>query len=334
LSTVDFAVLSYAFFVSAANRAPRERIKPVKRVTILGVLVVIGGISIAVKAQQQQPPPSVDNITVEKVKDNLFVLRGGGGNTAVFVQAKGVTIVDTKNPGWGQPLLDKIKTVTDKPVTTVINTHLHFDHVSGNVAMPASAEIVAHVNNARHIASPNRVVGFNTDPANVFKENPGKGIPTRTFTDKLTLGSGADRVDLYYFGPAHTGGDAFVAFPAHRVMHAGDVYARNGLPIMDKNNGGSGVEYASTLRKAVKGVPNIDIIINGHTAANTTPADMTRYADFVADFVAHVQAGKKAGKTAEQVAKEWAIPAKYTDFTATPVETVTAYANVIFGETK
>ena len=308
-----------------------------KRVITLGMLVAVGSVSIAVMAAQQpqQPPqPSVDNITVEKVKANLVVLRGGGGNTAVFVQAKGVTIVDTKNPGWGQPLLDKIKTLTDKPVTTVINTHLHYDHVSGNVAMPATAEIVAHVNNAKNIASPNRVLGSTTEQPNVFKDNPGKGIPKRTFTDKLTLGSGADRVDLYYFGPAHTGGDAFVAFPAHRVMHAGDVYPRNGLPIMDKNNGGSGVEYANTVRKAVKGVPNIDAIINGHTAANTTPADMARFADFVADFVAHAQAGKKAGKSAEQVAKEWSVPQKYTGFTTSPVETVTAYVNVIFGETK
>jgi cyclase len=307
----------------------------VKRVTILCTLVAAGAISIAVSAAQQPPPqPSADNITVEKVKDNLFVLRGGGGNTAVFVQSKGVTIVDTKNPGWGQPLLDKIKTLTDKPVTTVINTHLHFDHVSGNVAMPASAEIVAHVNNAANIASPNRVVGFPGDSPNVFKDNPGKGIPKRTFTDKLTLGSGADQVNLYHFGPAHTGGDAFVEFPAHRVMHAGDVFPSKGLPIMDKNNGGSGIEYANTVRKAVKGIPNIDIVINGHTAANSTPADMAQFADYVADFVAHVQAGKKAGKTAEQVAKEWTVPAKYTGFTSAAADRVAAYANVIFGETK
>ena len=66
-----------------------------------------------------QPPaanaPKV--VEVEKVKDNLFVLRGqgGGGNTAVFVTANGVTVVDTKNPGWGQPILDKIKELTPKP---------------------------------------------------------------------------------------------------------------------------------------------------------------------------------------------------------------------------
>jgi glyoxylase-like metal-dependent hydrolase (beta-lactamase superfamily II) len=307
----------------------------VKRVAILGVLVAIGSVSIALKAQQQPPQPSADNITVEKVKDNLFVLRGGGGNTAVFVQAKGVTIVDTKNPGWGQPLLDKIKTLTDKPVTTVINTHLHFDHVSGNVAMPATAEIVAHTNAAKTMASPQGVTGLPNVPPNVFKDNPGKGLPKRTYTDRLTLGSGADRVELYYFGPAHTGGDTFVAFPALGVMHAGDVFPSKGLPIMDKNNGGSGVEYANTVRKAAKGVPNVDIIINGHTPANSTPADMTQFADFVAEFVAYVQAGKKAGKSAEQVAKEWTTPAKYAGFSAPPpIERVTAYVNVIFGETK
>jgi cyclase len=309
----------------------------VKRIAVLGILVLAGSVSIAVKAAQQPapPPPSADAITVEKVKDNLFVLRGGGGNSAVFVTSDGVTVVDTKNPGWGQPLLDKIRTLTDKPVTTVINTHVHFDHVSGNVAMPPSADIVAHANTAKGIASPNPVSGLGGAPPNVFKENPGRGIPKRTFTDKLTLGSGADQVDLYYFGPAHTGGDAFVVFPAHRIVHVGDVFPNKGLPIMDKNNGGSGVEYANTVRKALKGIPNIDIVINGHTPANTTPADMAQFADFVQEFVTTVQAGKKTGKTPEQVAKEWTTPARFTGFApAPPIERVTAYVNVIFGETK
>jgi glyoxylase-like metal-dependent hydrolase (beta-lactamase superfamily II) len=306
-----------------------------KRITILGVLVGVGSLTIGITAaQQKQPPqPHVDNITVEKVKDNLFVLRGGGGNTAAFVTAKGVTLVDTKNPKWGQPLLDKVKTLTDKPVTMVINTHTHYDHNSGNVEMPATVEIVAHANTARLMTQMNPVIGLGPTP-NVFKDNPGKGMPKRTFTDKLTLGSGADRIDLYYFGPAHTGGDAFVAFPAHRVMHAGDVFASKGLPIMDKNNGGSGVEYANTVRKAVKGVPNIDTIINGHTPANTTPADMMQFADYVADFVAHVQAAKKAGKTPAQAVAEWKNPDKYTGFSAPNAERATAYAQVIFDETK
>ena len=106
-----------------------------RRGMVLGMLLALG--ALAVRRAQSPSPSAPKVIEVEKVKDNLWVLRGGGGNTAVFVTASGVVVVDAKNPGWGQPVLDKIKTLTDKPVTTLINTHTHGDHVSGNVAFPA-----------------------------------------------------------------------------------------------------------------------------------------------------------------------------------------------------
>jgi cyclase len=306
----------------------------VKRITVFGTLVFAGGLSMAVMAAQQPAPqPSVDNITVEKVKDNLFVLRGGGGNTAAFITANGVTLVDTKNPGWGQALLDKLKTFTDKPVTRVINTHTHYDHTSGNVAMPATAEIVAHEMTSKNLAAGNPVTGLGTTP-NVFKENPGKGLIKRTFKDKLTIGTGADQINLYYFGPAHTGGDAFVEFAALKVMHVGDTFPNKGMPIMDKSNGGSGVEYANTISKAVAGVPNVDTIINGHTPAQTTPAEMKEFAEFVREFVTAIQASKKAGKTAAQAAEAWSTPAKYQGYAPSNLARATAYAQVIYDETK
>src|SRR5439155_17409824 len=103
---------------------------------VLGMLLAFGALA-ALKAQ----PPAVDPnapkvIEVEKVKDNLYVLRSaatsppGGGNTAVFITANGVVVVDAKNPGWGTPILNKIKELTPKPVMTLINTHTHGDHVS------------------------------------------------------------------------------------------------------------------------------------------------------------------------------------------------------------
>jgi len=304
-----------------------------KRISVLGTLVLAGALTVAVAAQQPAPQPSVDNLTVEKVKDNLWVIRGGGGNTAVFATAKGVTVVDTKNPGWGQALLDKIKTITDKPITTVINTHTHYDHVSGNITMPSSVEIIAHENTARRMPLFSTVTGRG-ESENVFKANPGKGLAKRTFKDKLTIGTGADQINLYYFGPAHTGGDAFVEFPALHVLHAGDVFARKGVPLIDADNGGSGVQFASTIRKAIAGVKNVDTIINGHTPAQTTPAEMREFADFVTDFVAHVQAAKKAGKTAAEAIKTWTAPAKYKDYAAPDATQATAWAQVIMDETK
>ena len=303
-----------------------------KRFLALGTIVIAGALTAVVAAQQQPPQPSVDNLTVEKVKDNLWVIRGGGGNTAVFATAKGLTIVDTKQPGWGQPLLDKIKTISDKPITTVINTHTHYDHVSANVLMPATVEIIAQENTAKRMPVFSTVTGRG-ETENVFKANPGKGLAKKTFKDKLTIGSGADQINLYYFGPAHTGGDAFVEFPALHVMHAGDVFARKAVPLIDGDNGGSGVQFAATVRKAVDGVKGVDTIINGHLPAQTTPADMREYADFVSDFVAHVQAAKKAGKTAVEAVETFTVPAKYKGYAA-PDKSAAPWAQVIMDQTK
>ena len=195
-----------------------------KRSVVLGVLIVAGALSLVFAAQQQAPKV----LEVTKLKDNLFVLKGGGGNTAVFIMADGVTVVDAKNPGWGQPILDKIKELTNKPVTRLINTHTHADHVGGNVEFPATIDIVTQENTKTNMEKMVPPTGFPPYPpatANLFKDSNGKGMPKRTFKDKMTIGSGADRVDLYYFGRAHTNGDAWVLFPALRVMHAADVFS-------------------------------------------------------------------------------------------------------------
>src|ERR1700704_4362977 len=288
---------------------------PMRRQLVLGTLVTAGVLSMTVAAFQQPAAPMV--VEVEKLKDNLWVMKGGGGNSAVFLTADGVTVVDTKLPGWGKPLLDKIKTVTDKPVTRIINTHTHFDHVSGNVEFPATVEVIVQENTKTLMDQMNPVYGLQTGPQpNLFKQNGGKGMPKRTFKDKMTLGKGAEQIDLYYFGPAHTGGDAYVVFPALRVMHVGDTIPTRDMPIMDKNNGGSAVRYSATLSKAAA-VGGVDTLINGHNATTTTPADLKLYSEFIADFVKFAQDAKKGGKTVDDVVNTWKVPAKYTGY-ATP----------------
>jgi glyoxylase-like metal-dependent hydrolase (beta-lactamase superfamily II) len=303
------------------------------RTFALGSLLAIGAATVTVAAVQQAPAaPMV--VEVDKIQDNLYVLKGGGGNTALFITANGVTVVDTKLPGWGQPLLEKIKSITPKPITTVINTHTHFDHVSGNIDFPATVEFIAQENTKTYMDQANPVYGLQTgQQPNIFKQNNGKGMPKRTFKDKMTLGKGADEIDLYYFGRAHTGGDAYVVFPALRVMHVGDTMATRDLPIMDINNGGSGVEFAKTLTGAL-GVKNIDTLINGHNPATTTPADLKLYSEFITDFVAFVQSAKKSGKTVDEVVSTWKTPAKYAGYATPNPMRVKADAQVIWDETK
>ena len=192
-------------------------------------------------------------MTIEKVKDNLYVIMGGGGNTAAYIIAKGVVLVDTKLANYGQPILDKVKSVTDKPITHIINTHTHGDHVGSNEFFPAAVEIVAQENTAANMV---KMPAFQ-DPAKKH------GLADKTFKDKMTLLAGNESIDLYYFGRAHTNGDAFVVFRNLRVMHAGDAFSGQTTPIMDVNNGGSGVEYPGTLAKAAAGIKNVDVVIPG-----------------------------------------------------------------------
>lgn len=294
-----------------------------KRTLVLGLLLVTGALSAAVAALQQPPAgarqgggggqqaPSLAGLTTDKLADNLFVIRGGGGNTAVFIAADGVTLVDTKIYGWAPHLIARIREVTDKPVTRIINTHTHYDHAEGNPDFPATVEVVTHENTAKMMPAMTIPYGITLTDRNVFKDSNGRGLPTRTFTDELTIGSGNDRIQLRYFGRAHTSGDAFVIFPALRTMHTGDAFPNKGMPIMDINNGGSGVSYADTIARAAK-VPDIDTVITGHNATVVTPADVLTYSEFVRDFVEAILAARKAGQSIDDFANSWKVPERFT----------------------
>jgi len=300
-----------------------------KRSIVLGVLTAAGALSLLVAAQQQAQGPKV--IEVTKLKDNLFVLKGGGGNTAVFIMADGVTVVDAKNPGWGQPILDKIKELTNKPVIRLINTHTHADHVSGNVEFPATVDIVTQENTKANMEKMVAPTGFPPATTNIFKENNGRGMPRRTFKDKMSIGNGSDRVDLYYFGRAHTNGDAWVVFPSLRVMHAGDVFSGKNIPLLDANNGGSGLAIPDTLQRAYDTVREVDTIITGHSTEMTRP-DLKEYSDFNREFLNDVRAAKSAGKSVDEVASTWKIPAKYAGYAAPMPDRLKANVQIVYDE--
>jgi glyoxylase-like metal-dependent hydrolase (beta-lactamase superfamily II) len=296
------------------------------RSLVLGTLVLAGALSATVAALQQQAPaagreggarggvgqagPSLAGLTVDKLKDNLFVIRGGGGNTAVFVAADGVTLVDTKIYGWAPFLMARIKEITDKPVVRIINTHTHYDHTEGNPDFPATVEVVTHENTAKLMPEMRIPYGVTLTDRNVFKDSNGRGLPKRTFRDETTIGTGNDRIQLRYFGPAHTSGDAFVIFPALRTMHTGDAFPNRGMPIMDINNGGSGLAYADTIARAAA-VPDIDTVITGHNQTVVTSADVLMYSEFVRDFVAAVRAARKAGQSIDDLANSWRVPERF-----------------------
>jgi glyoxylase-like metal-dependent hydrolase (beta-lactamase superfamily II) len=156
-------------------------------------------------------------------------------------------------------------------------------------------------------------------------------MPKRTFKDRMSIGNGNDRIDLYYFGRAHTNGDAWVVFPSLRLMHAGDAFSGKNVPLLDANNGGSGVAYGETLQKVHDGVKNVDTIITGHSTQMTW-ADLREYAEFNREFVNDVRTARKAGKSVDEVATTWKIPAKYMGYATPQAPRLKSNTQIVYDE--
>lgn len=292
----------------------------------LGAIVAISVVSLGVSARQPLNQGAVDAATIEQVKGNLYVITGStpvnrdlfsGGNVGVLVTDDGVVVVDTKLPGWGQVLLDRIRSVTDKPVVRIVNTHTHGDHVGSNSFFEDTVDIVAHANTKTNMEGmPN------------FQGENAKFLPKQTFSDRLTLGSGDDQMDLYHFGAGHTNGDTFIVYPALGVLQTGDMFPWRDAPFLDVNNGGSGVALPETLSNAIATIDGVDTVVPGHIPV-TTWASFEEFQRFTADLLAAVQTAKQSGQTADDAVAGIDLAADYPDYDSTRVE---AAVRVIYDE--
>lgn len=300
-----------------------------KRTLVLAAIALTGGLTITLAAVQAPAAPgqaALDATKIEKVKENLYIITGSspapretfsGGNTGVFITDRGVVVVDTKLANWGPAILERIKSVTTKPIVTIINTHSHGDHTGSNEFFGASVESVVHENTKANMAR-----------MDAFKGDKAQFLPKRTYTDKLTLGAGKDQIDLYHFGPGHTNGDTFVVYTALRTMQAGDMFPWKDAPFIDRSNGGSGKAWPETLKKLLDGVKNVDTVIGGHQPV-AGMKDVAVFQQFLADLYAHTTAAHKAGKTVEQAAADTAWMNKYAGYNSTRL---TAAVQAIYDE--
>ena len=297
--------------------------------TLLGVCVT------AATYEARQPRPEIHG--VREVADNLYMLGNDpalpgmqtGGNTAMFVTANGVTLVDTKLAGYGRDILDLVASVTDNPVTTIINTHTHYDHTGSNNEFPNTVDFVVHENTLAQMSRSSCQPVTNCD---AFMGDNAQYLPRITFAERTSLFSGDDQIDLHYFGRGHTDGDTFVVFKAARTMHTGDMFAGKGLPFIDAANGnGSAAEFGSTLQNAVEAVADVDTIITGHHTEPLTWDDLVNFSGFYNHLIDHARQGMESGQSAEETAAAYARPEDYSDFQA-PEQTVGTIVQHVYNE--
>ena len=186
------------------------------------------------------------SLSIEQVKDGLYVIIGSGGNVAARLTSEGVILIDDKFPRNFTEIQELVSQVTDQPVRYVLNTHHHGDHSGGNVEYINIAEIIAHQN-----ARDNMVRGDQDAP------------PRVVFTKETAVYLGGVEVRAFYMGRGHTNGDAVIYFPDLRTVHGGDLLHRV-APFLDYGNGASSKGWVGTLNNML--TLDFDTAIPGHGA--------------------------------------------------------------------
>lgn len=237
---------------------------------LIAVFTVFAGW--AATSQTAKPP---GQLRIAKVKGDLSVISGEGGNVAVYLTSEGVVLVDDMFDRNHADILASVKSITDKPVKYVVNTHQHDDHAGGDFKMLPIAEVIAHKNvraNLSNIKQP------------YYEDTPGTpiGLPRVTFSDEMSIFLGGSEVRARYFGRGHTSGDAVVYFPALRTIHTGDLFlgraagrgATNAAPrpagpniYVDYAQGGSFFDWTRTLDGIL--TLDFDTVIPGHGPVST-----------------------------------------------------------------
>lgn len=268
---------------------------------MLGLVI---GFSSLIAAQQttsqqaQSARPQSPPMRVEHVKGNIFQVTGGSGaNTGFVVGEKEVIVIDAKmTEESAAEMLKEIKKVTPLPVRRVILTHSDGDHVNGLTGFPDGVDVIAHENARVQVAA-------------AFRQgNQRKYIPNITFTDKLFIypddDSLAGRIELLWFGPAHTDGDAVVCFPEEKIAFAGDLIFLGRDPLIHRSKNGS----SFGLVKVVKAILDLDVdtILSGHNQI-VTKDSLRKFIAGVEDKQSRIAAMVKEGKTLDEVKAEFRV---------------------------
>jgi len=278
------------------------------RVVVLGfcAAVFLVQASWSVYTQTAKPPGP---LKTERVKGDLYMVSGEGGNVALYTTSEGVVLVDDMFDRNHADILAQIKSVTSQPLRYVINTHQHDDHAGGDFKMLPIAEVIAHKNvraNLSDIKQP------------YYEDTPGTpiGLPRITFSNELAVHVGGKEVSAHYFGRGHTSGDAVIYFPELKVIHTGDLFlairggGRGAAPArprppgvpayVDYAQGGSFLDWSKTMDGMLK--LDFDTVIPGHGPVSTR-ADVVKFKSDLETMRTRLIGLIKEGKSKSELAK-------------------------------
>ena len=257
----------------------------------LWCLIVLAGVAAAAQDFSKV------QIKVTKVAGSVYMLEGAGGNIGVSVGEDGIVIVDDQFAPLAEKIQAALKSITDKPVRFVINTHWHFDHTGGNAYFQKQGPIIAQDNVRERMQKGANMLGMD------IKLAAKEALPIITFNDRATVHLNGEDIRAIHFPHGHTDGDAVIFFPQSNVVHMGDDFVTYGFPFIDLESGGSARGMIAAVEKVMATVPADAKVIPGHGPLSTV-ADMKPYVAMLKDCMARVQKGIDQGKPLEELKQE------------------------------
>ncbi len=241
------------------------------------------------------------NFSSIEVSPGIFMLMGvdgfTGGNIGLSVGEDGIVMIDDSMPPFLDKMNSAIKSITNKPVDFLINTHVHGDHTGNNEAVGKNGtHIVAHENLRRHLLKK----GVATQEGN--KPAPKDALPVITFSHSMDFHLNGEDAHIFHVSHAHTDGDAVIHFKNANVIHAGDTFFNGLFPYIDLASGGSVDGYIKAQQKILSISNDKTKIIPGHGPL-ASKADLQKANDMLVDAKKIIAKLIKKGQDEEQIVK-------------------------------
>ncbi len=269
--------------------------KPVTALLTSGLPLLLATLAAAAEPDLANTP-----FKVVPVAGSVSMLQGPGGNIGVCAGPDGVVMIDDGYAGSAAQIEKALKTVSDRPLRFVINTHIHDDHTGGNAIFQRQAPVISQTNVRARLAAGVSLPNYQVPPA------APDALPVLTFDDAVALHLNGEEIRIWHLPPAHTDGDCVVWFVHANVIHMGDLFVTYGLPYIDLDSGGHVKGMIAAIEQVLAAVPADVKVIPGHGGICTV-ADMTDFLARLQGTTARVEAGIAAGKTMKQLQEEKAL---------------------------